>query len=110
MRRLITLATFSLLASACADNTPAGSRFTCRDPGGNRCADYVSGFTEDDARGLCESGSTFSTTEECPSGRTARCTATIGSGVLILYSYTLFDVPDQMAECAALGGDFVETF
>lgn len=110
MRALFVLLTLSAIISACADNTPAGARFTCRDPGGNRCADYVSGFTEDDARSLCEASSTFSTTEECPSSRTARCTAAIGDGVLILYSYTLFDVADQMAECAALGGDFVETF
>lgn len=104
--RATILVVFTLFIGACAGNTPAEAHFTCQGPGASRCTDYVSGWTEDSARSLCETGFTFSTSGECPPYPTGRCTVSL-DGVLIIYGYELFS--DTLpADCAALGGDYAE--
>lgn len=107
--RIAILAFFMLFIGACAGNTPTEARFTCEGPPGtSRCTEYVSGWTEDTARSLCETGWTFSTTAECPAGRSGRCVVTL-EGVAIIYSYAI--IADTLPEdCAALGGDYTAFF
>jgi len=107
MGRALLLTVAALFGLGCADNTPVGAQLSCRSNDYTECVDFVSGFTEDTARGLCDIGSsTFSAASACPSGRGFHCTATV-DGVVVVSWYLPITMTEASARCDALGGDFV---
>lgn len=105
------LASIALLAlAACAENTPAGESWICNSPG-TSCTAYVSGWTEDEARGGCNTAASTFADGECPSGRVAACTQTYEGRVFVTHYYENFGgtgdaVGYGLMTCQAAGGDF----
>lgn len=101
-----------LLASACASNTPAGTQYVCTALDDTDCLEFLSGWTETEARSSCSpTASTFRTGADggCRNGRIAHCTVSSGSQVALFNYYAGFGdgtVAYAQMTCSLMHGDF----
>lgn len=109
MARALLLMVIALFGLGCAGN-PDDGQFACWTDDLLECHDFISGFTEATAAGLCDDATaTFSTFEVCRPGRVAHCTYSFdGWSVAVASWYEPLTITEASSRCAALGGDFAE--